>query len=265
MTTTFPFIEITDLKIRLGDTVVHDGLSLSVQAGEILAIVGGSGSGKTTLLREMLLLDRPDAGSIRLFNQELTRMSPVGLRSIQRRWGVLFQQNALFSSLTVLENTAFPLHEHTKLDNGTINKLALLKILAAGLSVDAALKYPSELSGGMQKRAALARAMALDPQVLFLDEPTSGLDPDSAAAFDELVINLKTTLGLTIVMVTHDLDSLWKVTDRVAFLGEKRTLCVAPIAELAHNPHPLIQAFFSRRRDKTTKEIYGNKNYGSES
>lgn len=256
MTNNTPIIEVKNLKINLGGTWVHDGLNLTVQRGEILAIVGGSGSGKTTLLREMLLLNRPNSGSIRIFNQELMTASPATLLAIQRRWGVLFQQNALFSSLTVLENTAFPLHEHTPLDSNTINDLALLKIFAAGLPAAAAIKFPSELSGGMQKRAAMARAIALDPEILFLDEPTSGLDPESAAGFDELVLNLKATLGLTIVMVTHDLDSLWHVTDRVAFLGEKRVLAVAPIAELVNNPNPQIQHYFSGPRGRATKKLY---------
>jgi phospholipid/cholesterol/gamma-HCH transport system ATP-binding protein len=250
-------IEIKNLKITLGDDRVHDGLDLSVNQNEILAIVGGSGAGKTTLLREILLLERPDSGSIRLFNCELTTASPKTLLAVQKRWGVLFQQNALFSSLTVLENVAFPLHEHTQLDDTTINELALLKIIAAGLPADTASKYPAELSGGMQKRAALARAIVLDPEVLFLDEPTSGLDPDSAASFDQLILNLKSALGLTIVMVTHDLDSLWCTSDRVAFLGEKRVLAVAPIAELVNNPHPAIREFFNNPRGRTVKEIYG--------
>lgn len=252
-----PIIEVKNLKIKLGNEWIHEGLNLSVFPGEILAIVGGSGSGKTTLLREMLLLEKPDSGSIRIFNCELTKASPRTLLTIQRRWGVLFQQNALFSSLTILENVAFPLREHTTFDDQKINQLALSKIKDAGLSPDVADKYPSELSGGMQKRAALARAIALDPELLFLDEPTSGLDPDSAAAFDDLILTLQAKLHLTTVMVTHDLDSLWCATDRVAFLGEKRVLAVAPIAELVNNPHPDIQAFFSGPRGRVVKEIYG--------
>jgi phospholipid/cholesterol/gamma-HCH transport system ATP-binding protein len=179
-------IEVTGLRTNLGGTWVNDGLDLKVRRGEILAIVGGSGSGKTTLLREILLLQKANAGSIKVFGEELRTASPRQLLEVQKRWGVLFQQYALFSSLTVLENTAFPLHEHTNLDDDTIQSLAMLKILLAGLPASSANKYPSELSGGMQKRAALARAMVLDPELLFFDEPTSGLDPDSAAAFDEL-------------------------------------------------------------------------------
>ncbi|MCC2666669.1 MAG: mkl [Gammaproteobacteria bacterium] len=252
-----PLIEVKNLNLQLGGAWVHKDLNLSVNRGEILAIVGGSGSGKTTLLREMLMLQRPDSGSVRVFNQELMTASPTTFLKVQQRWGVLFQQNALFSSLTVQENTAFPLQELTTLDSATINALALLKILLAGLPIEAATKYPSELSGGMQKRAGIARAIALDPELLFLDEPTSGLDPHSAGAFDELILNLQKTMGLTIVMVTHDLDSLWHVANRVAFLGENKVLCVDKMDALVKNPHPLIQAFFTGVRGRITQEIYG--------
>ncbi len=253
-----PIIEVKNVSLQLGGAWVHQNLNLSVNRGEILAIVGGSGSGKTTLLREMLMLQRPDSGSIRIFNHELMTAPPTILLKVQRRWGVLFQQNALFSSLSVHENTAFPLYELTRLDSATINALATLKILLAGLPIEAATKYPSELSGGMQKRAGIARAIALDPELLFLDEPTSGLDPDSAGAFDELILNLQKTMGLTIVIVTHDLDSLWHVANRVAFLGENKVLCVDKMAALVKNPHPLIQAFFSGPRGRITQGIYGN-------
>ena len=253
-----PIIEVKHINLQLGGAWVHQDLNLSVNRGEILAIVGGSGSGKTTLLREMLMLQRPDSGSLRIFNQDLMTASPDQLLKVQRRWGVLFQQNALFSSLTVQENTAFPLHELTQLDDTTINALARLKILLAGLPIDAASKYPSELSGGMQKRAGIARAIVLDPELLFLDEPTSGLDPDSAGAFDELILNLQKTIGLTIVMVTHDVDSLWHVSNRVAFLGEHKVLCVDHMAALVKNPHPLIQAFFGGPRGHIAQGIYGN-------
>jgi phospholipid/cholesterol/gamma-HCH transport system ATP-binding protein len=256
MTLEQPIIEVKDVSVQLGGAWVHKNLNLSINKGEIIAIVGGSGSGKTTLLREILMLQRPYSGSIRVFGQELTTASPGALLAVQKRWGVLFQQSALFSSLTVQENTAFPLHEHTTLDDHTIDELTKLKIIMAGLPLDAAIKYPAELSGGMQKRAGIARAIILDPELLFLDEPTSGLDPDSAGAFDELILDLQKTMGLTIVMVTHDLDSLWHVTNRVAFLGEGKVLCVAPMAELVKNPHPLIQAFFSGARGRVTEHIY---------
>jgi phospholipid/cholesterol/gamma-HCH transport system ATP-binding protein len=256
MNTDQPIIEIKNLRTYLGGTWVNDGLNLTVNRGEILGIVGGSGSGKTTLLREILMLQRAYSGSIRVFDTEVTRASAEALLAVQRRWGVLFQQNALFSSLNVLENAAFPLEEHTNLGEQAKRELALLKILLAGLPAEAAIKYPSELSGGMQKRAALARALVLDPELIFLDEPTAGLDPDSAAAFDELILNLQATMGLTIVMVTHDLDSLWQITNRVAFLGEGKVLCVDAIQKLVTNPHQLIQKFFTGPRGRVTKRIY---------
>ena len=258
MTTTTPIIEIANLKTILGGTCIHDGLNLTVQSGEILGIVGGSGSGKTTLLREMLHLEQSVSGSIHVFGYDLTTASSATLLAIQRRWGVLFQQNALFSSLTVLENTAFPLIEHAHLNKETTQQLAMLKILLAGLPADSADKYPSELSGGMLRRAGLARAIVLDPELIFLDEPTAGLDPNTASGFDELILNLQATMGLTIVLVTHDLDSLWRVTDRVAFLGEGKVLCVAPIAELIKNPHPVIQEFFNGPRGKAAQKGYQN-------
>lgn len=255
MTTTEPIIEVKDIRMNLGGTWVHDGLNLAVERGEILAIVGGSGSGKTTLLREILMLEPPTSGSVQVFGQELMQASSKILLSVQKRWGVLFQQNALFSSLSVLENVAFPLREQTNLDDKTICDLALLKINLVGLSSDAALKYPSELSGGMQKRAGLARAIALDPELLFLDEPTAGLDPESAEGFDDLILSLQSTMGLTIVMVTHDLDSLWRVTNRVAFLGEGRVLAVAPIKQLVKDPQPQIKHFFNGIRGRMMQDI----------
>ncbi len=256
MTTSDVIIEVKNLKTYLGDTWVHKGIDLTVSRGEILGIVGGSGSGKTTLLRDMLSLTQPSSGSIRIFGHELTTASPSTLLAIQRRFGVLFQQNALFSSLTLLENVCFPLQEHTTLDAASIRELALLKILMAGLPVEAAIKFPAELSGGMQKRAALARAIVLDPELIFLDEPTAGLDPTTAAGFDELILNLQRTMGLTIVMVTHDLDSLWKITNRVAFLGEGVVLCIDKMSQLVKNPHPLIQEFFSGPRGRVAEASY---------
>jgi len=254
MTTQKPIIEIKNLSIKFSGLKVHQNLDLTVQKGEVLGIVGGSGSGKTTLLREILMLQRPDAGSIRVFDCELTTASPQALLAVQRRWGVLFQQNALFSSLTVLENALFPIEEKILLEDDTAQALALQKILSVGLPLDAVNKYPAQLSGGMQKRAALARAIVLDPELLFLDEPTTGLDPDSATGLDELIINLQSTMGLTVVVVTHDLDTLWRVTDRVAFLGEGKVLCIDAMPNLVRHSHPLIQEFFKGPRGRAAEK-----------
>jgi len=251
-----PIIEIKNLTTKLGGDTIHENLNMTVYKGEVVAIVGGSGSGKTTLLRQMLNLIKPSSGSIKIFGIDITKAKYEELLAIQQRWGVLFQQSALFSSLTVLENTAFPLIEHTTLDKKTLKKLSLLKILLAGLPEESANKYPSELSGGMVKRAGVARAIAMDPELLFLDEPTSGLDPVNAASFDELILDLTSTMGLTVVMVTHDLDSLWHVADRVAFLGEGKVLAIAPMVELMKNPHPLIQEFFNGPRGKVAQKGY---------
>src|SRR3990167_2737477 len=250
---TTPIIEISHLKTHLGKHWVHQDVNLTVNSHEIMGIVGGSGSGKTTLLRAMLGLLKPTAGSIRLFGCELLTASAETWLKVQRRWGVLFQQNALFSSLTVLENVAFPLKEHTDLDLDSINELALLKLLMVGLNRDDAVKYPSELSGGMQKRAALARAIVLDPELIFLDEPTAGLDHHLASELDELIIALRRTMGLTIVIITHDLDTLWRVTDRVAFLGQGKVLCVDAMDKLVKQPDPTIHAFFSGARGRVAE------------
>jgi phospholipid/cholesterol/gamma-HCH transport system ATP-binding protein len=246
-------LELRGVCTRFGAVSVHENLELDVRRGEVLALIGGSGSGKTTLLHEMIMLRQPSSGSIRLFGEEIVGARQDVMERLRQRFGVLFQQGALFGALTVLQNVAVPLREHTRLDAAFIDQLALLKIRQAGLPADAALKYPSELSGGMIKRAALARAMALDPQLLFLDEPTSGLDPVSAAAFDELVLRLKQWLGLTLVMVTHDLDSLWCVADRVAVLGDRRVVAVAPMAELAQVDHPAVRAYFEGPRARAAQ------------
>lgn len=259
MNTKEAIIEIKDVTTYLGGEWVHKGINLTVERGEILAIVGGSGSGKTTLLREMLALSKPTSGTIRVFEHELTKISAKTLLQIQQRWGVLFQANALFSSFTLLENVSFPLHEHTQLDTRSIEELALLKILMTGLPAESAIKYPAQLSGGMQKRAGLARAIVLDPELIFLDEPTAGLDPNTAAGLDELILNLQSTMGLTIVIVTHDLDSLWKVANRVAFLGNGVVLDVDTMTNIVKNPNTLIQDFFSGSRGRIVKECYYGK------
>jgi phospholipid/cholesterol/gamma-HCH transport system ATP-binding protein len=247
-------IAVRDLRTQFGETIIHDKLDLDVCHGEIVALVGGSGSGKTTLLRAIIMLLRPAAGSIELFGQQIVGIGDSAAFRLRRRFGMLFQQGALFSSLTVRENVAVPLREHTRLPAGRIAEIADLKVALAGLPADAGNKLPRELSGGMLKRAALARALALDPALLFLDEPTAGLDPVSAGAFDELVVQLKESLGLTVVMVTHDLDTLWSATDRVAFLGEQRVIGYAPMHDLTQAEHPLIRAYFEGPRGRAARE-----------
>ena len=250
-------IALQGVRTQFGRLIIHEHLDLQIQAGEVVALVGGSGSGKTTLLREMIMLQPPAAGSIRLFGQETVGISQSAAFALRRRFGMLFQMGALFSSLTVKENIMVPLREHTHFSVAECDELAELKVALAGLPAHAADKYPRQLSGGMLKRAALARALALDPALLFLDEPTAGLDPVSAGAFDELIMQLSASLGLTVVMVTHDLDSLWRITQRVAFLGERRVLACSPMRELVHNPHPLIQQYFSGPRGRVAQESAG--------
>lgn len=241
-------INIKGLENILGGQVVHEHLDLNIIKGEIMAIVGGSGSGKTTLLRSILMLLSPTSGSINIFGHNILQCDEQTSQYIRRSWGMLFQHGALFSALTVLENVQFPLRTFTSLPLKAQVEIAKLKIAMAGLPLSSASKYPSELSGGMQKRAALARAIVMDPELLFLDEPTSGLDPQSAGAFDELILNLKEGLGLTVIMVTHDLDSLAHISDRVAFLGEKKVLASLPLKELLEQKHPMIQAYFAGPR-----------------
>lgn len=239
-----PPIEVTNLTSRFGDKVIHDHLSLTVRRGDVLGVVGGSGAGKSVLLNTIIGLRRPDGGEVKLFGQDLDHASQRNWTAIERRWGVLFQQGALFSSLTVRENVAAPLFEHTKLPKGEIYELADLKIALAGLPSDAGMKKPAELSGGMRKRAGLARALALDPELLFLDEPTAGLDPIGAGAFDELIHDLSDSLDLTVFMITHDLDSLYTITDQVAVIAEKKVVAMGPVAELEQSEHPWIREYF---------------------
>lgn len=241
-----PLIEIRGLKNYLGGQWVHSDVNLTINQGEILAIIGGSGSGKTTLLRSILMLQKPTAGSIRVFGEDLTTLGEQQANAIRRRWGMLFQHSALFSGMTVLENIMFPMQELASLKKSFMKKLAMLKLSLVGLPKEASEKYPSELSGGMQRRAAAARAIAMDPELLFLDEPTSGLDPISAKQFDDLVVFLRDTLHLTIVVVSHDIESLKRITDRVAFVGKGKILSVEPIRNLMQNKHPLIADYFSK-------------------
>jgi phospholipid/cholesterol/gamma-HCH transport system ATP-binding protein len=239
-----PIIEVSGINTRFGAAVVHEDVNLSVRSGEIFALVGSSGTGKSTLLREMILLQPPVSGSIRVFGQEVVGLSDDDALPLRRRWGVMFERGALFGSLTVAENVGMVLQEHTDLGEGLIREICAVKIALTGLPPDAGAKYPSELSGGMRKRASLARALALDPELLFLDEPTAGLDPLSAQGIDELVRSLRDGLGLTIMMVTHDLDLLWRAADRVAVLGRNRIVGVGTMPELSQSDDPLVRQYF---------------------
>ncbi len=247
-------VDIRALYTRYGAAVVHHDISLSVRPGEIFALVGGSGCGKSTLLRAIIMLVRPVSGSIRVFGQEVIGLGDEQALPLRRRWGVMFERGALFSSLTVAENVAMVLHEHTGLSASFIREVAALKIALSGLPADAGAKYPSELSGGMRKRAALARALALDPELLFLDEPTAGLDPLSASGIDELVRSLRDSLGLTIMLVTHDLDLLWRAADRAAVMENGRILGIGSMAELSHLEHPVIREYFYGPRGRAAWE-----------
>lgn len=241
-----PIINIHGLQNQLGEQWVHEDVNFSVNPGEIFAIIGGSGSGKTTVLRSILMLLKPTAGSIRVFGEEITTIEAHEATHLCHRWGVLFQHSALFSGMTVLENIMFPMKELTELSEDFMYQLALLKLTLVGLPLHAASKLPAELSGGMQRRAAAARAIAMDPELLFLDEPTSGLDPLSAKQFDELILFLRRALNLTVVIVSHDIDSLERTADRVAFIGDGKILAIDPIDKLKKNQHPLIVDYFSK-------------------
>jgi phospholipid/cholesterol/gamma-HCH transport system ATP-binding protein len=247
-------IELSKVSTRFGEHVVHSELDLDVRRAEIFALIGGSGSGKSTLLREMILLQRPDSGSIRVLDVDLHNLADDDALALRQRWGVMFQHGGLFGSLTVLENIGLPLREHTGLDDALIDELAAWKLAMTGLKPEVGAQYPSELSGGMMKRASLARAMALDPELLFLDEPTAGLDPESADEVDRLVRKLRDLFGLTIVMITHDLDLLWQVADRVAVLAEGTVQGVGTMSELAHRDNPAIRKFFDGPRGRAAQE-----------
>jgi phospholipid/cholesterol/gamma-HCH transport system ATP-binding protein len=252
---TGPAIEVRGLRNQFDDHVVHDGLDLTVERGEVLGVVGGSGTGKSVLLNTIIGLRTPNEGTIRVFGQELQRASRRSWSELERRWGVLFQGGALFSNLTVRENVTAPMFEHTRLSRREAEELADLKIAMVGLRPEAGSLKPAELSGGMKKRAGLARALALDPELLFLDEPTSGLDPIGAAAFDELTRDLANSLGLTVFMITHDLDSLYAITDRVAVLADKHVVATAPVRELENSDHPWIREYFLGPRGRAAREV----------
>ncbi|MGK2742276.1 ABC transporter ATP-binding protein [Tepidicaulis sp. LMO-SS28] len=250
-------IDVEGLRTQFGSQVVHDDLSLQVRKGEVIGIVGGSGTGKSVLLRTIVGLNRPAAGRITVLGKELARLDEAERRAVEQRWGILFQDGALFSSLTVAENVQVPYREHLEMPKHLMDELAVLKVRLAGLPVEAAAKYPSELSGGMRKRAGLARALALDPDLLFLDEPTAGLDPIGAAAFDTLVRELQQALGLTVFLVTHDLDTLYATCDRIAVLADKRVILTGTIEDMMASDHPWITEYFKGPRGRSARAAQG--------
>jgi phospholipid/cholesterol/gamma-HCH transport system ATP-binding protein len=241
-------ISVRDLVVGFGETLVLDHLSLDVRAGEIMGVVGGSGAGKSVLLRTIIGLLPKRHGTIEVLGVDLDEADYAERRALERRWGVLFQQGALFSSLTVLQNVQFPMRENLKLSQRLMDEMALAKLEMVGLTAADAEKFPAELSGGMTKRAALARALALDPEIVFLDEPTSGLDPISAGDFDALIKTLQKTLGLTVFMVTHDLESLYTVCDRIAVLADGKIVVVGPMSTMLESTHPWVHTYFQGKR-----------------
>ncbi|HEV2080984.1 MAG TPA: ABC transporter ATP-binding protein [Brevundimonas sp.] len=246
-------IEVRGLRSQFGDNVIHDDLDLTVERGEVIGVVGGSGTGKTVLLNTIIGLKEPEGGSVSIFGHDMATLSKQEASDVERRTGVLFQSGALFSSLTVLQNVAAPLVEHTKLPAAMIDEIAEMKIAMVGLKPESHHLKPAELSGGMKKRVGLARALALDPELLFLDEPTAGLDPIGAAAFDDLIRQLSDDLGLTVFMITHDLDSLYAITDKVAVLADKRVVAKATVSELERSDHPWIREYFLGPRGRAAK------------
>nr|WP_255516496.1 ATP-binding cassette domain-containing protein [Luteimonas suaedae] len=249
-----PIIRVRGIDNRFGKQVVHEGLDLDVRRGEILGVVGGSGSGKSVLMRTILGLRKPNAGEIEVLGVDARSEDPASRRHVERNTGVLFQDGALFSSLTVGENVQVPLKEYyPQLSDSLRYELALLKVKLAGLPADTIDKLPSQLSGGMRKRAGVARALALDPPLMFLDEPTAGLDPIGAAAFDQLIRTLQQALGLTVFLITHDLDTLYAICDRVAVLADRRVLATAPLAEVERLDHPWVQEYFHGPRARAAQ------------
>ena len=244
-------IVVEGLRTQFGEHVVHEDLDLKVNRGEILGVVGGSGTGKSVLMRAIIGLQQPTAGHIEIFGRSITNAEPDEEIGVRSRWGVLFQGGALFSTLTVGENVEVPLKQfYPEIGAELRREIARYKVMLSGLPEDAASKYPSELSGGMKKRAGLARALALDPELLFLDEPTAGLDPIGAAKFDQLTRELKETLGLTVFLITHDLDTLYEICDRVAVLADKKVIAVGTIPELLETDHPWIDEYFNGPRGR---------------
>ena len=243
-------ISIRGLRNAFGEQVIHENLDFDVKRGEIIGVVGGSGTGKSVLMRSIIGLQTPEQGEIKVFGENMIGREEDEAKNIRRRWGILFQAGALFSTLTVAENVEVPLREYFHLTPKLMDEIASYKIAMAGLPPDAGPKYPSELSGGMVKRAGLARALALDPELLFLDEPTAGLDPIGAAGFDELIEQLKERLELTVFLITHDLDTLWAICDRVAVLADRKVVAVGTIEELLALDHPWIQEYFNGPRGR---------------
>ncbi|QQQ18495.1 ABC transporter ATP-binding protein [Brevundimonas vitis] len=247
-------IQVRGLLSQFGERTIHENLDLDVRRGEVLGVVGGSGTGKTVLLNSIIGLKEPEGGSIRIFDHDISDMTKEQAADIERRTGVLFQQGALYSSLSVLDNVASPLVEHTKMPRDMIRELAEMKIAMVGLKPESHHLKPAELSGGMKKRVGLARALALDPELLFLDEPTAGLDPIGAAAFDDLIRTLSDDLGLTVFMITHDLDSLYAICDQVAVLADKHVVEKATVQELERSDHPWIKEYFLGPRGRAANK-----------
>ncbi|MDO9421727.1 MAG: ABC transporter ATP-binding protein [Herminiimonas sp.] len=243
-----PIIQIENLRTQFGDTVVHENVNLTINQGEIVSLVGGSGSGKTVLLRQMLGLNHPASGTVRIFGEDINQISQEELQKLRNRWGMLFQHGALFSALTVFDNVAQPMRELRVLPKQLIREAALLKLQMAGIGPEHALKMPSDLSGGMIKRVALARALALEPELLFLDEPTAGLDPNASESFVDLIRTLRDEMRLTVVMVTHDLDTLFSLSSRVAVLADKHIIAYCDPANVVEFKHPFIETFFRGER-----------------
>jgi phospholipid/cholesterol/gamma-HCH transport system ATP-binding protein len=241
-------INMKDIVTRFGENLVHDHVSLAINEGEIYGLLGGSGSGKSSLLKEMIMLLRPQSGSIQVLGKDVLNISLMEAEALKKKWGVLFQSGALFSSLNVAENIGITLKEHTDLTEDIIDTLVRAKINMVGLPKYAAELYPAELSGGMVKRASLARALAMDPKILFLDEPTSGLDPVGAEEFDRLILGLRDVLGFTVVMVTHDLDSIWSIVDRFCVLGDHKIVAQGTLDEVMKSNHPVVEGFFKGAR-----------------
>jgi len=250
-----PIISVRGLRNAFGEQVIHDGVDLEVRRGEILGVVGGSGTGKSVLMRSIIGLQRPDAGEVTVFDESMLDRNDADLQPIRKRWGILFQGAALFSTLTVAENVQVPLREfYPRLSERLLDEIAAYKIVMVGLAPDAGPKFPAELSGGMKKRAGIARALALDPELLFLDEPTAGLDPIGASAFDQLILDLRDRLGLTVFLITHDLDTLYAICDRVAVLADRKVVAVGTIPELLALDHEWIQEYFRGPRGRAAEE-----------